>query len=422
MVAWIKAHPFLAGGLTLGLLFLFIALKNSSSSSAGQQVATTGGPSDALQAASLAANVQQQQTQVAAQVQTHAVDVAGALQSQQSTDALTALTTSGAYQLSAINTQAQAQTDQAGILANASIAQGKIAQAVAANQNASDIQRAQITGGFSFAAAQAAAAAQETETLSTNASQLAAIQAQVGGDVSIAGIQANRDLGLATTAAGVADIQSGNALSAQKDIDTASILNNRSDNSTSIALKTLDTNVQNNSISAWLAGMLDTNKTNLAITNSNNGTIQNVTQINANRDVNLAGITTAATTAQTLINANSADNETNTIAQLYQHLIDVNGNIATDQINSNYNLQSSILADFHTTDFNRGGQGGANQVAAWSALLGQPAVGAAAEQAGGQGFNWGNFLTGLGNLFAGIGKGAQGVGVGAGTAGIAVTH
>lgn len=414
MIAWIKEHPFLAGGLTLGLLFLFIALRNASSSSVSSGAVVQSGPSDALQAAALSANLQQQQTQTAAQVQNHVVDVAGAVQSQQSSDQLTALNTAAVTQLSAINTQAQAQTDQATILAGATTAQAQIAAGVANTRTQADVATAQITGGFSFAAAQANAAAAETEALSTNATNLAAIQAQVGGNVSIAGIQANRDLGLATTAAGVTDLQTNDALSAQKDIDTASILNNRTNGTTQIALGNLSANVQNNTIAAQLAGLLNTNSTNLAITNSNNGTIHDVTQINANRDVNIA----AATTAQTQINADAGTAQNNTVAALYQHLIDVNGNITSDQINANYNLQSSILQDFNTTDFNRGGQGGANQVAAWSSLLGAPAVGQAAEAAGGTGFNWGSFLTGLGNLFAGVGKGATGVGIGAGTAAI----
>lgn len=416
MIEWIKAHPFLAGGLTLGLLFLFVALRNSSSSAAPS--VSAGGPSDALQAASLAANVQQQQTQAQLTAQTHVVDVAGAIQSQQSTDQLSALNTASADQLSAINTQAQAQTDQAVVLTSAQTAQARIAAGIVATQSQADITKAQITGGFSFAAAQVVAAAAETEALSGNATALGIAQAQIGGQVSIAGISANAAEALATTQAGVSDLQTSDALLAQRDIDNVSVLNNRTNGQTQIALGTLSAGVQNNSIAAYLAGLLDTNKTNLAVTNSNNGTIQNVTQINANRDVNLAGITTAATTAQTLINANSADSETNTLASLYQHLIDVNGNIATSQINATSTLQNNILADFNGTDFNRGGQGGANQVAAWASLLGQPSVGAAAENAGGAGFNWGNFLTGLGNLFAGVGKGATGVGIGAGTAGI----
>jgi len=390
MIDWVKQHPILAGLLTLGIIILFVVLRGSSKSSGGG-ITVAGGASDAVQETAIAANASTTQSQLQAAQAQKMIDAAVAIQSLQSNN-----------QLSAINTTAQAQTDQASILASAAV------------------QNTQLTKSYDFMTAQSAAAAAETEAESSNNAMLEAIKAQTGGAVDIAGINANRDIALAGTQSQTLMHQADDAVTAQGIISKASVDINGQNNHTAQYVANLNSIVQNNSIAATLAAALDFNKTDLAKVNSNNATIQTVTQINANRDVDITGLQTAAATAQAGIESATTLGQSADLTALYQHLIDANMDTTNHQVDAVTGLQTTIINAFKNVDFNRGGQGGANQVAAWASLFGQPAVGVAAENAN-PGFSWGSFLTGLGNLFAGVGKGAQGVGIGAGTAGIA-TH
>lgn len=65
---WIEEHPYLTGGLVLGLLLIWFIVRSRSASAATTSTVSTG-PSDALQAAELSAGVQQQQAYLAAQTQ-----------------------------------------------------------------------------------------------------------------------------------------------------------------------------------------------------------------------------------------------------------------------------------------------------------------------------------------------------------------
>lgn len=75
MVEWVKQHPYLAGGLVLGIIILVVIIRNSSASStqAAQTTSSTSGVDDTQAVAALNANAQvqalayQAQTQVASQ-------------------------------------------------------------------------------------------------------------------------------------------------------------------------------------------------------------------------------------------------------------------------------------------------------------------------------------------------------------------
>lgn len=140
MIVWVKQHPYLSGTLALFLVVLFFVLRGRSggSAAAGRAIGPSG-PSDALQAASLQAQVQQQGVQAAAdaQSQTTAAALAVALaQNQTQADATTAardvalqnIFTAGetaqygsAAQLAAVNSTNAAQVNIADTAAQAGV-------------------------------------------------------------------------------------------------------------------------------------------------------------------------------------------------------------------------------------------------------------------------------------------------------------
>jgi hypothetical protein len=71
MIDWIKDHPYLFGGLLVGLLILFVLYRNAQSAAASVAAQSTGpavstGPDDTIQAAEIAAGTQVAQAQLAA--------------------------------------------------------------------------------------------------------------------------------------------------------------------------------------------------------------------------------------------------------------------------------------------------------------------------------------------------------------------
>jgi hypothetical protein len=73
MLDWIKEHPYLTGGLVLALIVLWVIIRSRSQAAAAASASSGGttvaGPSDALSEAELAAGVQVQSAQLAAQAQ-----------------------------------------------------------------------------------------------------------------------------------------------------------------------------------------------------------------------------------------------------------------------------------------------------------------------------------------------------------------
>ena len=218
MLDWIKEHPYLAGGLTLGLIVFYFVYRSvaASSGTATQTVAYGGAPSDAVQTAQLAAGVAGQQTQAAADAQSQSLQAqlaalqlqtggqvqiaqlqqqaalqntltSGQVASQQSSDQLTAAlaATGGASHIADVNAMAATQINSgnnatsialAGIQAPLSMAQIQASLQAQINQN-----------GAAVSIAQAGDTAQVMIAGGADATQVAVAQANATAATAIAG-------------------------------------------------------------------------------------------------------------------------------------------------------------------------------------------------------------------------------------------
>ncbi len=234
---WIREHPYLAGTLAVFVVVLFLVFRARSSASTSQQVAVASGPSDALQAASLQAQVQQQGIQAAADVSSqqtgaalaaHLADVQASLaQTSAARDVgLQAILTQGstadytaAAGLQAVEAQTGAAVNIADTQAGAGVQvaaiqgstavqlagiqapvyQAQIAAALAAteNTNATSLGIAGIQGAVTISGQQTSLAASQD----ANATAAKINEQNVGGAVQVAEIQAGTQ-NLAITTAG----------------------------------------------------------------------------------------------------------------------------------------------------------------------------------------------------------------------------
>lgn len=208
MVAWAKEHPILAAvsGLLI-IVLLYLLLRGGSSSSSTQAVSS--GPSDALQTAGMAAQVQSQQ--VSASLQAHQGDVAAAL-------------AAAVSQAGVQNNQTQAARD---VALQQTLTGGSVAEYNAATQ----LQGLQSTNsaGVQIAGINAGAAVDLARINTGAAVQVAGIQADVSKNTTAAQLQLGLDtnktsLGIAglsleglktTTAATLAATESTNQTAAQ---------------------------------------------------------------------------------------------------------------------------------------------------------------------------------------------------------------
>lgn len=174
---WVKSHPYLSGGLALGIVLLFFVLSrgSSSSSSTGQSATSSDGVNDSglsssdyasLQEAQLASASQLQQTQTAAQAQ-------------------------------AEQDQSALQADQ--IQASAQNVQNQLAAQVA-------LQNIQTSGAVSE---------------NTNSTQLMEVQAQTGGQVAINQQNVTGQVDVAGIQAGVLEDQYNDSVQTQQIIASA---------------------------------------------------------------------------------------------------------------------------------------------------------------------------------------------------------
>jgi len=213
---WLEEHPYLTGGLVLAVIVLFLVLRGRSSASASTVQA---GPSDALQAASLQAQVQQQSVQAAADVQNNQTGAALAAHLADVQASLAAIAATKTIELQKITTEGNTAVygARAGLEAvqSTNLAQADIADTastagvqiagISANR---DIQIAGIQAPVSLAAIQANLAAVESTNQTSlgvagiNANAAVNINAaNVAGAESIANTQAS--VPLAATAAQV---------------------------------------------------------------------------------------------------------------------------------------------------------------------------------------------------------------------------
>lgn len=230
MVDWIKAHPYLSGSLVLGVIVLFLLLRGRSSATV---TATASGPSEALQAANLQAQTQQQAIQASADTQTQGIQAA-----------LIAKQIDAGLAQDAID----AQVKEAAIVAGFQLS-------VAQQQANRDITVAgiQTQGAVDIAG-------------NTNAAAVAVAQSNNQATVQVATIGANRDITVAGIQSTTLQAQYEAALQATRDTNATSlaisginanrdITMNQSNNAATIDITRLQTDVQNNYINT--AGIIN---------------------------------------------------------------------------------------------------------------------------------------------------------------------
>jgi hypothetical protein len=308
---WIKEHPYLAGGLVLGIIVFYVVYKSVSGSGSSGGVAVASGPSDAVQAAAIQAGLQQQQTSAAATTANNQIQA----------------------QLAALQLQYGAQLQVAQLAANA--------------QNQQTLTQGQ------------------TDNAKTDA-ELQAALASIGGQVQVAGEQTSAGVQIAGIQGGIAAEQIQAALAATENTNAASvsIAGINSQTMLGVAGDQLTLGLAQNStnqvlgleqLKDALAALQNTNATQLDIVNSNN---------------------TAATTINAQ-NNQTTQVQANDATDVYNNYINTMGVVdltaLQDQLTATQGtqgIQQSIVDLIGNGTFNKGGAGGANQVAALSALTG----------------------------------------------------
>lgn len=378
---WIKEHPILAGTGVLAAIILFIIIRGRSSSAP----VVTGSQNSGLELANLQAQLEQQGITAAQQEQTNQLNAA--LEVAQLQAGTQNQQTTAAQQVAA--QQLQAQLDAAGLTLQAQGA-GTAAQ----------VQLAQIAADAGNTQAQTQASAAEEIAGAQANTAIATTTAQVGGAVSIAGIQA-----------GVQNNQIQAALDAQKNIDAATITINGENTQADITkaldqlTATQDTNstqatIAQAEIAAALKAALDSNNTQLLTNQNNNATKVAVDNIIANNNAQLAQISAGTQAA-----AITAEQD------VYTTFLNNDAAVALGQANEQ--AQSQALQDQNVQNLiaylesGNTGLSQTNRATLFATLFGAPQVGQtisstsnAASTAPGP---FGQFLAGLG---IGIGKAA----------------
>ena len=226
MIAWVKAHPYLSGGLILGLIVFYFIYRSISSSNAAAASATYNPATDpSLLAAQLQAGTQTQLATTAATVAQNQTNAELAAV-QTSADALAAAKVQTGAQVSLADIQTQGMVDLATIQTNGQVTiagqaaqtqQDQIAAAEAeqASINATQLGLANVAAGVSIAGIN-----YQTDVVNRQA-DIAYTTLVQGGETTRAGISAAKTLG-------TQQIQQGttlglSAISAQKTIDLSQI-------------------------------------------------------------------------------------------------------------------------------------------------------------------------------------------------------
>lgn len=288
-------------------------------------------------------------------------ELAANVQSQQISAGAAAQQSQTAAQLALGMAQLQVQEDQISAAKN-----------VALQQTLTGGETAQYSAQAQLAAAQAgyAASVANTATQASAATSIAGIQEQ--GAIQVASIGASRDISVAGIQADVSKVNIAAQLAGLEDT-----------NKTSVALGQLS-----------LTGLENTNAAKLAATVSTN---QTAAEINAqNQQTQQLGITTQGTTDLASIAAQQEVND---------RLINTSGGVAALQIQEQQNQLDTASGLIKSGVFNKGGEGGINQVTAFLGSIDSPAASTSAAAAGGVGVAQntggntpGGILSGLGGL------------------------
>jgi hypothetical protein len=315
MLKWMKKHKWLTGFLILGtIVFVVIWRKRSGSSSSA-----SGYPNVVSQPGAQGSN--------AAQLQAAAI-------------------------------QAQADAQQKQLDAQLQAAQLQSDTAIKLKQIDADTASKSISAGTQIAGIQAGA---QTQVASL---QLEAVRVQTAGAVTIAQGGYARDITVAGIQKDVSFEQFRTQLAAQLDIDATKLSIEQLDTSRDVSVATINANRD-----VDVTRLITASQTDIA-------------GIQANRDIQISGNQVTIADIQ---------------ANVYKDFIDTSGRVSLAQIASatqvdltqlgiiskgqdyayNLNQQSldiygSLVNKINTTDFNRGGAGGANQVALAGDILGAP--------------------------------------------------
>lgn len=376
MLDWIKKHPYITGSLAIGLVILYIILRGNSSSS--PQVVQTG-PSDALQAADLQAQVQQQAIQTGAAAQSQQLDAALAAKQIDAATALAQQSSNQQVALKQLEDQTQIQTLAADIQKQQITAQ----QDVATQSINAQLQEAQFASIDDVTKTQAAISIAGIQS----AAQVSLGEAQINGQVQIAGLQADvAKLSITDQLAGLKDTNATQINLAQISSDLQKFLSN---NATGLAtLQTTDAyNLGYQKNSNDLALGLDQDLTARIINASNNSTLYGITQLNDATashlsDNQLLGLLNNNSTALSIAGLNTSVqlHGIDVLGGVYNNLITTSGQVAITQSNNaslNFtSLLNSLTGLTAGGVFNKGGEGGANQVQIWTSIFGTPQTGA----------------------------------------------
>lgn len=294
---WIKEHPYLTGGLVLGLLVLFLIFRRSGSASAPPQYQNAG-PSEALQATQLQTGAALQAAQISATAHTNEVN---------------------------------AQVAAAQISANRDVT-------IASLKQQEDLQNI-VTSG-------------QVQLHSTDAA-LASVQAQIGGQVQLADINAGRDVAIANSQADVMKTEYEDATKQQAIISGAATEQTRITADTQKAIA--DYQFQTQYADIWAKEA------------------ETVNAQNRSADIAYTQITTAGDVAKTGIAAQ---------ADVTKNAQDVYGDIYSNFLDNQAQQEHDITSLVASGQINKGGAGGQNQVQLLTSVFGHEGMPGAVESSG----------------------------------------
>lgn len=355
-IEWVKSHPLYDALALVGLFIVIYLFRSLGGSSAGGGVQyVSSGPSDAVTESQIAASAQAAQTQAAATVQ------AQQLQAQ--------------YNATVLQTQ---QQEQANALA-AGVANNQTGASVQEASLAADVANNQTAGQVSIS--NTAASTQQAITIAGDNSQVDIANLQTSGAVAING--QNQQTQQTQIAASQSTLSEQLATDAQI---------NEQDTGAQVALANTAAGVLNTQTNAAAGVQNGQTAATLRLGLASAGVQNNATA--ANLQLGLAGI--AGTTA---IDSQELTSDTSIANAGYAY---------------ESGVASEILQGVNSGVYNKGGQGGSNQVSAAATVTGTQNIGVAAQGASSsfaQSNSPGSIISSFSSLFGKIGSGvAAGLG------------
>lgn len=237
------------------------------------------------------------------------------------------------------------------------------------------------------------------------APQMAAVNA--GLQLGLAQTSATQESTDAQTAAGVAvqQLQSGSAVQIALAQAGAGVQENSSNNATTLGVSTIQAQVVNNQTAAELAAQQDIDATSLGITGL---------QVYGATTINGQNTSSATSIAQT--NAATQQDYINTTGTVDLAQIEAAFGLGTQSLDNQSTALNDTMALETAGTFNKGGEGGLNQITAWLATFNSSATGQAASAAGNVGVAQnsggntpGGIISALGGLSANLTLAAAGI-------------